>query len=181
MSIDVAAEIRAESARQGMSMAAVAESTGMGYRTVTRKVAGDSPLTWEDIERFAATLRLLPSALVLSAERRAEEGEREVRSRTQASDAVGHAASQPTQPATSEVALAGVSAQEVLDHREECPECGVGATLEAAARHLGTIRAAYREAVAGLDAADLAAHVEVCDSCWSEDEAREHLLGTGVA
>lgn len=174
---DISREMKAEVGRRDWRRTDLAKALGLSRQGLANKLSGSTDFTVTEVEAAANAFGITASELV----RRAEEGEREMRSRTQASDAVGHTTTQPTQPATSEVALAGVSAQEVLDHREECPECGVGATLEAAARHLGAIRAAYREAVAGLDAADLTAHVEACDSCWSEDEAREHLLGTGVA
>lgn len=71
MEMDLAAEIRAEAARQDVSVSTLAERTGLAYRTVTRKTNGETPLTWSDVQAFAHALGIQPSELVLSAEQHA--------------------------------------------------------------------------------------------------------------
>lgn len=71
MEMDLAAEIRAEAARQDLGVTTLSERTGLAYRTVTRKTNGETPLTWSDVQAFAAALGVTPSALVLSAEQHA--------------------------------------------------------------------------------------------------------------
>lgn len=71
MSLDMAAELRAERARKGMTLDDLADALGTTKDTVSRKTRGTTPLTWEDVERFAAALGTTPSALVLDAEKHA--------------------------------------------------------------------------------------------------------------
>lgn len=71
MSADLAAEIRAQSARLGITLSALSEAAGVGYRTTVRKTRGESPLTWDDVEKFSRALRVKPSQLVAAAEQQA--------------------------------------------------------------------------------------------------------------
>ena len=62
--MDIAAEIRAEAARQGIGTADLAEKTGLAYKTVSRKMNGHSGITVEDLFKFADALNVPASALI---------------------------------------------------------------------------------------------------------------------
>lgn len=52
----VAAEVRAELARQMMTVPALSDATGIAYRTLTRRVSGESPFDTDELDRVARAL-----------------------------------------------------------------------------------------------------------------------------
>lgn len=66
--MDVAAEIRAEAARQGVTFLALAEGSGMSIKTCSRKLRGHSGITTTDLWRLAHVLGVSASELVARAE-----------------------------------------------------------------------------------------------------------------
>ena len=66
--MDIAAEIRAEAARQGIGTADLAEKTGLAYKTVSRKTNGRTGITVDELFKFADALNVPASALIGRAE-----------------------------------------------------------------------------------------------------------------
>lgn len=62
--MDLAAEIRAEMARQEISGLDLARRIGMGRSTLNRKTGGESKITIPDLERIGAGLSVEPWELM---------------------------------------------------------------------------------------------------------------------
>lgn len=60
----VAANLRAEMARQGMTQASLAAAVGLSQQAVSRRLTGRGYLTVDDIERFAAALNVSTDLLI---------------------------------------------------------------------------------------------------------------------
>lgn len=61
---ELAAEVRAEMARQRFTPIDVAKGTGISYATVKRRLAGQYPFTMDEFGAVAAFLGVEPSELV---------------------------------------------------------------------------------------------------------------------
>lgn len=66
-----AAEIRAAIARAGIGKAEVARRAGLARQTLSRKLAGLTPITLEELTRIAAAVDTPPEALAAAACRKA--------------------------------------------------------------------------------------------------------------
>ena len=69
--LDIAAEIRAEAARQGIGTADLAEKTGLAYKTVSRKTNGRTGITVDELFKFADALDVPASTLIARADEHA--------------------------------------------------------------------------------------------------------------
>lgn len=67
--MDVAAEVRAEAARQGISISHLAEAARVTPKTCARKLRGRSGITTTDLWNFAHVLGVDASELVARAEK----------------------------------------------------------------------------------------------------------------
>lgn len=66
--MDVAAEVRAEAARQSVTVTALAERAGMSVKTCSRKLHGRSRITTGDLWRFGDALGVSAATLMARAE-----------------------------------------------------------------------------------------------------------------
>lgn len=66
--MDVAAEVRAEAARQGVAVTALARRAGMSVKTCSRKLHGHSRITTSDLWRFSDALGISAATLMARAE-----------------------------------------------------------------------------------------------------------------
>ena len=66
--MDVAAEVRAEAARQSVTVTALAERAGMSVKTCSRKLHGHSRITAVDLWRFGDALGVSAATLMARAE-----------------------------------------------------------------------------------------------------------------
>ena len=64
-------EIRAEMARQRVSVQAIAETLGVFRHTARRKLNGESPITIDELGRVAARLNVSAADLITRADRTA--------------------------------------------------------------------------------------------------------------
>ncbi|MCR2051480.1 helix-turn-helix domain-containing protein [Actinomyces bowdenii] len=66
--MNLAAEIRAEAARQGITVTALAEQAAISSRSLHRKLRGERPITLPEVQRLAAALGVPLSTLAERAE-----------------------------------------------------------------------------------------------------------------
>ena len=66
--VDLAAEIRAEAARQRVTVTALARQVGMSTKTCSRKLQGHSGITTADLWQFADALGVPAGELIARAE-----------------------------------------------------------------------------------------------------------------
>ena len=60
----VAANIRAEMARQGLTQAILAKKLGRAQQSVSRRLSGNTRFTLEDVADFAFALQVPPATLL---------------------------------------------------------------------------------------------------------------------
>lgn len=71
---NLAAELRAETARQKLKYAELASKTQISNASIVRKLAGERELTITDLGKISSALHFEPSVLLRRAEQSSKEG-----------------------------------------------------------------------------------------------------------